>query len=187
MNHLPTLYTKRLMLRDISVLDAQDMFEYAQNPGVGPQAGWAPHQSINETIGVIGMFIESKKRGAPGVFAIILRENGKMIGTIELYNYQAGFKAELGYALNNNYWGRSIVPEATVAVLDWGFNTLGLRRIEAAAFVSNRQSQRVCEKCGFRYEGVARNGYLRYDGQLFDKVMYGITDTEYLALKENKS
>ena len=39
----PTLYTNRLIIRPISVLDADDMFEYAKTPYVGPSAGWAPH------------------------------------------------------------------------------------------------------------------------------------------------
>ena len=46
---LPTIVTERLILRNISVLDAEDMYEYAKTPYVGPVAGWHPHQSISET------------------------------------------------------------------------------------------------------------------------------------------
>ena len=185
MNHLPMLETKRLVLRDISILDAPDMYEYATDYDIGPLAGWAPHRSIQETIGIIGMFLDSKKRGEPGVFAVVLKENNKMIGTIELYNYVPGFKAELGYALSKAYWGRGIIPEAAEAIINWGFVTLGLKRIEIATFVDNYRSKRVCEKLGFTEEGVARKGYLRYDGIIFDKVIYGMTDTEYFNKTKN--
>lgn len=108
-----------------------------------------------------------------------------MIGTIELYNYIPGFKAELGYALNPKYWGLGIVTEAGFKVLEFGFNNLELKRIEAGTFLDNYQSQRVCEKLGMIREGVQRNGYIRYDGVIFDKVVFGITVEEYREFIKN--
>ena len=102
-----------------------------------------------------------------------------MIGTIELYNHIPNFKAELGYALNPSYWGQGIIPEAAFQILNYGFEYLNLKRIEVGVFVDNYQSQRVCDKLGFIKEGVARNGYLRYDGKIFDKIQYGITNQEF--------
>lgn len=179
MNKLPVFKTDRLILRDINVYDAPDMFEYSCSPLVGPMAGWEPHKTVLETASVINLFIDSKNRGEPGVFAIIHRENNKMIGTIELYNYKPGFKAELGYALSPAYWGQGLIVEAANCLIDWGFNDLNLKRIEVAAFKENYQSQRVCEKLGFQKEGIARNAYLRYDGIVCDKVMFGMTDLDY--------
>lgn len=179
MNKLPIFKTERLILRDICPNDAFDMFEYSCSPLVGPMAGWEPHRTIYETSAVINIFIESKNRGEPGVFAIVDRKLNKMIGTIELYNYKPNFKAELGYALNPAYWGKGIIVEAANCLLEWGFNDLNLKRIEVAAFLENHQSQRVCEKLGFQKEGIARNAYLRYDGIVCDKVMYGMTDYDY--------
>ena len=175
----PTLYTNRLIIRPISVLDADDMFEYAKTPYVGPSAGWAPHQSISDTISVIRGMIENKPYYELGNWAIVLQDTGKMIGTIELYNHAYHHKAELGYALNPHYWGLGIIPEAATEVINFGFNFLKLQRIEVGAFPDNTQSIRVCEKLGFKKEGVARKGYLRYDGIVFDKVIYSMTDTDY--------
>lgn len=179
MNKLPIFKTERLILRDINVYDAPDMFEYSCSPAVGPMAGWEPHKTVSETAAVINLFIDSKNRGEPGVFAIVCRENNKMIGTIELYNYKPGFKAELGYALSPLYWGKGIIVEAANCLLDWGFTELNLKRIEVAAFKENYQSQRVCEKLGFKKEGIARNAYLRYDGVICDKVVFGMTNQDY--------
>lgn len=181
---LPVLHTSRLIIREISLMDADDMFHYAQNPSIGPMAGWAPHQNKSETMAIIGMFIETKKRGEPGVYAIVDRFSGKMIGTIELFNYVPNFKAELGYALSEDYWGLGLIPEAAKAVISFGFNNLNLKRIEVNAFTNNYQSIRVCEKLGFIKEGIARNGYMRYDGKIFDKVVYGMTYQDFLNLKD---
>lgn len=177
--NLPTLITNRLIIRPISVLDADDMFEYAKTPYVGPQAGWEPHPSIDYTISIIKNMQIVKSPNDLGNWAIIYRENGKMIGTIELYNYIPYFKAELGYALNPKYWGNGLVPEAAKEVIAYGFEYLHLKRIEVGVFLDNYQSQKVCEKLGFIKEGIARNGYLSYDGKILDKLQYGMTIDEY--------
>ena len=177
--NLPIIYTDRLILRPLSLDDANDMFEYAKLPNVGPNAGWEPHRSVYETTAVIYNLIANKPHDQLGNWAIVDRTNNKMIGTIELHHYFPNFKAELGYSLNPKYWGQGIVTEAAFAVLDYGFNKLELKRIEAGTFIDNFQSQRICEKIGMKKEGVARNGYIRYDGVIFDKVMFGITNDEF--------
>ena len=77
MSTLPVLTTKRLILREISILDLQDMYEYAVLPYVGPEAGWKPHTSIEETLNIIRMFIETNKKGDVGVWAIVDKQQGK--------------------------------------------------------------------------------------------------------------
>lgn len=176
---LPTMQTRRLVLRNILLSDAADMFEYARTPDVGPVAGWEPHPDINHTLMIINMFKIAATKSGLGVYAICLKENGKMIGTIELFNHYPHFKAELGYALNKDYWGNGYVAEAGRAILKWGFEELHLKRIEVNLFVDNYQSERVCQKLGMHYEGIKKKGYLRYDGKIFDEKVYRITDDEY--------
>ncbi len=176
---LPTITTDRLVLRNIGYQDIKDMYEYASTDLVGPTAGWSPHKTIYDTEAVITSFINSQKAGELGVWAITLKSNHKMIGTIELYNWVFRFSAELGYSVNPDYWGNGFASEAGAAVLDFAFNHLRLKRVEAGTFETNYQSMRVCEKLGFTREGVLRNSYLRYDGVVFNKVVYGITDRDY--------
>ncbi len=179
----PILYTERLMLRPLSVLDADDMFEYSRTPYVGPQAGWEPHNSVSETIIVIRNLITPKSNHDIGIWAIVEKNTNKMIGTIELYNHTPLHKAELGYALNPKYWGQGIVPEASNEIIAYGFEYLSLKRIVVEIFPDNIQSKRVCEKCGFTFEGIARNGYIRYDGKIFDTAIYSITREDYYSRK----
>lgn len=178
---LPTLETARLILREISYDDISDMYEYATSPLVGPVAGWEPHRNINDTKAIIQMFRDKKKFGQLGVFAIILKANMKMVGTVELHTYIRGYKAELGYTVNPRYWGRGIAVEASFAAIRWGFTELKLKRIECTTFVENHQSKRVCDKLQFTYEGMRKNGYLLYDGSVHDVYAYAMTDDEYFA------
>lgn len=179
MDSLPIINTPRLILREIEVRDTLSMFEFANLPNVGPTAGWQPHSSISETRQIIKMFQSKKKYGQPGVFAIILRENNKMIGTIELHTYVKNFKAELGYTINPTYWGNGYAVEASKHVIAWGFESLNLERIECTAFTTNVSSKRVCEKLGLHYEGVKRSGYLLYDGTIHDLDCYAIIKSDF--------
>lgn len=176
---LPTFYTKRLIIRPINIRDAKDMYEYATDPRVGPYAGWEPHRSIEETKQIINMMTGYKTRIGSETFAIVERKSFKMIGTIELYNLIPDFKAELGYSLNPNYWNLGYTTEAAFKILEHGFLKLNLKRIEAGTFIDNIASQKVCEHLGMKYEGTQRNGYMRYDNRLFDKMVFGITDKEF--------
>ena len=183
---LPVIETERLILRNIDIKDHVDMYEYAKTPYVGPNAGWEPHKSLAQTMGVIAMMVGAPNHGSLGTFAIVLKEENKMIGTIELFNCIPNFKAELGYALNYKYWGQGIVPEAAEAIIHWGFVRLNLKRIEINLFPSNQQSERVCQKLGFVKEGYLRNAYLRYDGKIFDELKYSMTDKEYFEKSLNR-
>ena len=155
---IPTLTTARLTLRRMSELDAEDMYAYARRADVTEFLRWSPHASLSFTKEYL-RYIE--RRYALGDFydwAIVERESGKMIGTcgfaaIDIPNSSA----ELGYVLNPEYRGKELAVEAAREVVRFGFETLGLHRIEARFMVGNEASQRVMEKLGMSPEGFARD------------------------------
>lgn len=176
---LPIIETERLILREIKESDVNDMYEYAHLPYIGPSAGWAPHQSKEETRTIIRMMNGKYRFGGVGTFAIVYKENSKMIGTIELHSMVKNYKAELGYTVNPEYWGKGIAFEGAKAIIPWGFEALDLKRIECTAFTNNYQSKRVCEKLGLTYEGIRKKGYVLYNGYIGDIYCYAITDDEF--------
>lgn len=178
---LPFIETKRLFLREIEISDCNDMFEYAKLPNFGPTAGWQPHRTVGETQEIIRLFRDKKKYGQLGTFAIVLKEENKMIGTLELHTYIRGFKAELGYSINPKYQGNGYATEAAVEALKWGFKELKLHRIECSTYVTNVASQRVCEKLRIPFEGIRKNGYQLYDGSIHDLKCYAITDNLFYS------
>lgn len=182
---LPIIETERLILREVSDKDVLDMFEYASLPDFGPVAGWEPHQTIQDTKEVIRIYKNKRIYGQLGVFAVVLKENNKMIGTCELHSYYPRFKAELGYSINPNYWGNGYAVEASKAIISWGFENLYLRRIECQCYKENMKSIRVCEKLNLHYEGLRKNAYQLYNGKIFDLESYALTDLEYKELKRS--
>ena len=145
--------TDRLILRAWRETDAEDFYAYAKVDGVGQMAGWLPHKDIEESRMVLGFFIRDKK-----TFAIELKENGKVIGSLGLEEREAELPVpedtmgrEIGYALSKDFWGRGLIPEAVKAVIDYCFNELAFDWLTCGHFIRNHQSRRVVEKCGFQY------------------------------------
>ena len=179
---LPIINTKRLTLRPLTLEDSVSLFEYAKNDLVGPSAGWKPHKTVDETVQFIEYAIKKRDYGQPGIFAIVLKRGKKMIGTIEIHSFK-DHKGEIGFVLNPKYWNKGYMTEAAKAVIIYGFEYLGLSRLQYGYFPGNEQSKRVCEKLDFKYEGVLRNKYLNYDNTPIDEVISSLTIEDY---KENK-
>ena len=145
--------TPRVTLREWREDDLEDLYEYASVDGVGQMAGWEPHGSVEDSKKILDRFIEGKH-----VFAVVLKENGKVIGSVGIEQYGsedkltefAGYKGrELGFVLSKDYWGRGLMPEAAGAAVDYCFNTLDFDFMLCGHFNFNMQSKRVQEKLGF--------------------------------------
>lgn len=160
-SHMPVLETKRLLLRQMCVSDAADMFEYARDEEVTRYLLWRPHESVAYTRSYLEYLGGRYRVGGHHEWAVILKDENKMIGT-------CGFAAldptnrvgELGYVLNPAYRGRELMLEAARAVLSFGFHTLQLHRIEARYMIGNDASRRVMDKLGMSFEGVRREAML---------------------------
>jgi RimJ/RimL family protein N-acetyltransferase len=146
------LETPRLILRRWRTSDKYDCYEYAKLDTVGPDAGWRPHSSVDESKKIIRGILSK-----PGTYAVVLKETGKVIGSIGLHDTSisrddAGNNAlEMGYVLNPEYWGQGYIPEAAMALIDYVFSELHLDNLWCGHFDYNDKSRRVCEKCGFEY------------------------------------
>lgn len=145
--------TERLLLRAFKESDLQDFYNYASVPGVGEMAGWPHHESIETSKQILGKFLAEKSN-----FAVYHKNDKKVIGSLGLHkswtNEDEGYKdlnaKEIGYVLSKDYWGQGLMPEAVKAVIEYGFNSLGLEAFTIGHFLENNQSRRVIEKCGFR-------------------------------------
>ena len=148
------LETDRLILRTWELKDLDDFFEYASVEGVGEKAGWEHHKSKDKSLEILKMFIEEKK-----VFAIVLKENQKVIGSIGIEELSEELDKdldnlvgrELGYVLNKDYWNKGIMKEAISKVVDYCFNTLKLNFLMASYFNYNIASKRVLENLNFKF------------------------------------
>mgnify|MGYP001187658816 CR=1 FL=1 len=175
------LETERLTLRRLSTDDAEDFYEYAKDPEVGPPAGWKPHESLEETKNIIQNMFD-----VCYTWAIRLKDSDKVIGVIALEPDKHRPEAEsleIGYSLSREYWGRGIMTEAAEAVIEYGFEEMDLELIAISTSKVNKRSQGVIKKCGFTYEGTVRKTYKIYTGELRDSMIFSILREEYEARK----
>lgn len=150
--------TERLILRRFEESDAENVFEYAKDPAVGPIAGWPPHKSVGESLDVIRNVFSAAE-----CYAVCLKEDGKAIGAIELkLNGHTDMtdrddECELGYWLGRPFWGQGIMPEAAREMLRHAFEDLGMQNVWCGYYDGNIKSKRVQEKCGFRYQWTTKD------------------------------
>jgi Acetyltransferases, including N-acetylases of ribosomal proteins len=170
-----TIETERLVLRLIDEADVQDVFEFTSDPEVVKLTGlFTLHQNYEETQGYIQSCLDGYKRHGSILWAIESKISKKVIGVFNLYAYSPKhYKAEIGYALSRNYWGKGIATEATQAIMNFGFDVLGLHRIQATFDPRNIASGRVLEKSGFQYEGLLRDYYFLRN-EFCDRVMVSV-------------
>lgn len=172
------IQTERLLLRPITLDDANDIFEYSKDIDVGSNAGWQPHKDIDETIKIMkDIFIDKEN-----VWGIILKTNNKLIGSIGLVDdskRENECAKMIGYSIGKNYWSNGYMTESVKSVVDFGFKELNLRLISAYCYPFNQRSKRVLEKCNFKYEGTLKLAEKIYDGRILDNECYSILAKDY--------
>ncbi|MGU7961029.1 GNAT family N-acetyltransferase [Streptococcus suis] len=179
------LETNRLMLRPWSETDAADLFSQASHPEVGPVAGWPVHQSVEESREIIKTVLSQ-----PETYALVLKETGQVIGSIGLMvGKQSGLdlpdsEAEIGYWIGHSFWGQGLVPEASQAILNYGFSQLNLEKVWCRAFVENSKSLRVQEKLGFVYQYLLEDVYFSLIDEICTERVSLLTREEWQSRKE---
>lgn len=153
-SNIPTLQTQRLTLRKLSPRDAADMFDYAKREDVTRYLTWNPHPDVAYSKEYLEYL---QGRYAGGMFydwGILDKASGKMIGTCGFTAFNCTHdKAEVGYVIHPDYWGKGLAAEALAKVIEFGFRELRLHRIEAKFMKENARSLRVMEKVGMTFEG----------------------------------
>ncbi len=142
-----TLETERLLLRPFTPDDAEAMFEgWTSDDEVTRYLTWSTHENVGMTRALLERWCAEYKKPERLNFAIVLKEEGRLIGGIDVVGYVDGVPV-IGYNLSRAYWGRGIMTEACRRVLDYLFSQ-GFETVRIDAMVENVGSRRVIEKCG---------------------------------------
>ena len=142
--------TERLLLRKPRIEDAKPMFNnWASDPEVTKFLTWPSHENIEATNEVINRWIEEEKDPKTIRFVITLKDNSEPIGSIDVVGYIKD-NPEIGYCLSRKYWNHGLMTEACKAFVKHLFNK-GFNKVLIKAVVENIGSNRVIEKCGFKF------------------------------------
>lgn len=152
---IPKLEGERANLRGMKESDAEDLFEYYSNEKVYRYLDWYGPKSIQHAKEVIASWNKGFTENWILRFGIAERSTDALIGTIFLNNFESR-RAEIGYELSEDFWGKGIMSEAMDKVLQVGFEELGLLRIQAFVCVENESSKNLLLKHNFKHEGSLR-------------------------------
>jgi RimJ/RimL family protein N-acetyltransferase len=149
------LETDRLILRELQLSDAEAFFAMDSNPKVHQYLWNKPVQKIEETIEIIAFVRKQYIDNGIGRFAMILKETNEFVGwaglkyNTEMVNNKVNFY-DIGYRLDEKFWGKGYASEATFAWLKYAFGTINIKIIEASAHTDNIASNRILQKIGMQ-------------------------------------
>jgi ribosomal-protein-alanine N-acetyltransferase len=177
----PTLTTPSLVLRQTVPGDAADLFSYSSDPEVMKYD--SPSVPMREMAEAVAAIENSRQRFVSKEsinWSIVFKDENRVIGSLGFYFLdRVYYKVDLGYTVARPYWRRGIATEAGRALLQFGFETLHLHRINVDTRIDNIASVRLMEKLGFRYEGVRRECILNDDGTYQSWALFGMLENEY--------
>ncbi len=169
---IPTLETERLTLRAFQLEDAREFERLIAPKEVTDGTLSFPHPvPVGWGVERINRMVERLESGKHVEFAIVTRATGELIGGIGMDITARHKRGSLGYWLGTDFWAKGYATEAAREVLNYGFHTLELHRIEAGHYPRNAASGRVLEKIGMQREGYMRGDLLK--GNVFeDTILY---------------
>ena len=173
----PIIETERLVLRPVTLNDAEAMYEYASDKE-NTRYTFPTNQSLEETKNNIAQFYLASPLGHWG---IELKSNGQFIGTIDLHKMDTVLKkAAIGYIINKKYWNQGLTTEANRAVIELAFEKIGMNKLTALHDKDNPASGKVMEKSGMRFSH--EEPYARIDNKEPERV---VTRVHYILTKED--
>lgn len=176
MKHIGTvdIRTERMLLRPFRNEDAESFYRnYSSDEKVHKYFNYISCRTMAETESMIDEFVYNYKEDKFYKWAMTLDD--EVFGFIGLRNISdADRSAELRFTFGSKWWWNGYSTEATKAVIDFAFNTLGLHRIYATHHVKNVSNGSTYVKAGMELEGTLWDGYRNDDGTYSDMKQYAI-------------
>lgn len=176
---LPDIPAERVNLRWLTDADLPALYAVFSNPDVMRYWSSEPMRAQAEARALLDEIHACFAAKSLFQWGVALREDDRVIGTCSLYHFdRRNRRAEIGFALGREHWGRGLMQEALVALFGYAFDTLNLHRVEADVDPRNAASLRLLERLGFVREGLLRERWL-VGGAVQDSVILGLLRREW--------
>jgi ribosomal-protein-alanine N-acetyltransferase len=177
--NFPTLETERLILRQMTLEDADFIFQHFSASAVSQYLmDEPPMTEYAQALEIIEFYLEPEGK-THNRWVIIRKSDRQPIGTCGFHKWDKRyFRAEIGYDLSPSFWGQGYMMESMRAVISNGFEQMGLNRIEALVYVENHRSIQLLQRLGFKQEGVLRD-YFYLDGKFYDHSLFALLQSEW--------
>lgn len=154
---MKVLETDRLILRRLAPEDAEFILRLLNEPSWLRFIGNKGVRNVEDARSyILKGPVEMYSRLGFGLYLVELKDGGSSIGMCGLIKRDSLEDVDIGFAFLPEYWGRGYAHEAASAVMEYGREVLGLRRLDAITSVDNESSARLLEKLGLRFEGMLK-------------------------------
>ena len=154
MVYFPTLKTERLLLRQFVESDLENVFKGLSDPEIIKYYG-VSYQTLDDTKAQLRFFADLEKDNTGIWWAVCSLDNDRFYGAGGLNSLSKEHKkAEIGFWLLKEYWGQGIMTEAIPLICKYGFDHLGLHRIEGFVESENENCKNAMKKLSFKHEGT---------------------------------
>jgi ribosomal-protein-alanine N-acetyltransferase len=181
----PVLQTSRLTLRAMEESDVNELFLLYSDKKVMKYLDKPPVRSTKEVLHFIREIKELEQKNESVNWAITYKGDPELLGTICFWHIKKkDYRAEIGYLLLPAHQHKGIMQEALAAVLNYGFNELKLRVVEANVNPDNRLSIKLLERNGFVKEAYLKGNYF-FNNKFLDSVIYSLSPPKKLKDEES--
>lgn len=178
--------TERLLLRRMHEEDIPHLFRLRSDPAAMGYLDRPLLYNLNEARAMLKVVHESEALQTAYQWAIIRKIDEAFLGTAGYYRIsESNFKTEIGYMILPEFWRLGFGSEAIMALIQFGFESIGFHRIEADINPANEASIRICKKLGFKQEAHLRQNFY-FEGRFIDTVIMGLLKEEWVEMRQNK-
>jgi ribosomal-protein-alanine N-acetyltransferase len=184
-SEIPTLQYGLVTLRPSAEKDIDSIFNACQDPLIPAFTTVPANYTLDHAIDFVRSdpFSFSERREFRFVIDYGNGDDAEFAGVISLHTINIkNHTAEIGYWMEKSMRGKGIGTIAAKMITDYGFRSLGFRRIDGLADVENAASQKLLTSAGFQKEGILRNKVTRDDGRQIDMALFATTDITWKPL-----
>ena len=185
-SEIPTLQYGLVTLRPSAEKDIDSIFNACQDPLIPAFTTVPANYTLDHAIDFVRSdpFSFSERRELRFVIDYGNGDDAEFAGVISLHTINIkNHTAEIGYWMEKSMRGKGIGTIAAKMITDYGFRSLGFRRIDGLADVENAASQKLLTSAGFQKEGILRNKVTRDDGRQIDMALFATTDITWKPLE----
>ncbi len=181
----PQLESERLIFRKLDLKDALDIQLIRSNDNVISFMDSEYHKTIKDSENFILKNLDRYKAKTGMFWAIIEKTENIFIGDFAFWNIiRENHRAEIGYTLKPDFWGKGYMTETLIQLIDFGFKNLNLHSFEAEINPKNTNSEKALVKIGFKKEAYFKeNRY--FNNEYLDSEIYSLLETNFKKGKEN--
>lgn len=175
----PVLESERLMYREVTPEDIEDIFKIYSDPEVAKYDWYKPIATKDDALSIINRYRREFQDKEEITWGVERKSDNKIIGYCCLGTFSDdSIRSEIGYGFNRNAWNKGYATEAIKVLVKFGFESMRFNRIEATVTLGNDASVKALKKANFLQEGIVRERTIM-KGKFEDDVILAILRKDY--------